>query len=293
MSKLLMGAALALSLANPVLGQLPQCSQPPLLQGSPEADGTRPDSGRLTVVSLNLHGNPSWAEIGPAIQAEPKFAQAEILLLQEFAQDGSDFLGNASRALGFYYVFAANQECGPGCGQGLAILSRYPLETPQVLPLPQNDLGFNNRCRIALSASVETPVGKLKLFNLHLDTRINARKRVRQVGPVLEAARDTDGPVLVAGDFNTADFLWIGGVAPIPFLQWQKRAIRKVMKEHGFYTPFTNTGTTFKRFPLKLDWVFLKGLKASDHGLVNTDFTDHKALWTAFDAGSPARQSQE
>lgn len=272
---------------------LPKCPIPPLLRGSPDeslgSDGASSDPAPLTIVSLNMHSVTAWETVAPAFENTPQLAEADILLLQEFAQDGSDMLRKAARTLNFHYLFAATQDCeGPGCRQGLAMFSRYPLDSPQVLLLPQNDLKYNNRCRIALQAEVVSPVGPLTLFNLHLDTRVNAGRRVRQLGPVLEATARNSKPAIVAGDFNTANFLWIQSVIPLPWLQRQRRAVRNAMEEHGFSTPFEKTGATFKRFPLKLDWIFLRGLTASAFGLVDAPFSDHRALWTSFEK-RPAR----
>ena len=87
------------------------------------------------------------------------------------------------------------------------------------------------------------------------------------------------GPLLIAGDFNTANMLWIQSVVPIPFFQSHTRAVRKAMEKIGFTTPFGNTGATFGFPPMKLDWIFLRGLRSLDRGLVELNFTDHNALW--------------
>ncbi len=262
---------------------LPECPALVMREGSPPNPAPPAPHGSLTLVSVNMHNETRSDVFLGGLEGHPPLRQADVYLLQEFVQDGADFLGELSRALGYHYAFGSTQECGDGCDLGLAILSRYPLRDFRVLPLPRNDLQYNQRCRIALAADVVTPSQQWALFNLHLDTRINAGRRVRQLGPILEAARSSSSPAVIAGDFNTADFLWIRSFLPLPWLQLHKRAVRKALESEGFSTPFRKTGPTFNRFPLKLDWIYLKGLRPIRFGLTRLNFTDHKALWATLE----------
>lgn len=267
-------------------GPLPEC--PPLvtLEGKPPTADGAADSGQITMVSLNLHDETRSEVFLAGLHKHPELAQADVFLLQEVVHDSADLLGNLSRELNYHYAFGSTQQCGPDCNLGLAFLSRYPLHNFRVLSLPRNDLQYNQRCRIALASTIETPDGAWALFNLHLDTRINANRRVRQLGPVLKSAGEDSLPTVIGGDFNTADLLWIKSVLPLPWLQLQKRAVRKAMESHGFSTPFVQTGPTFNRFPLKLDWIFLRGLGLERFGLTRVGFTDHKALWVVLEQES-------
>ncbi len=256
---------------------LPKCEVPPISRGTPSQQAAKQAGTALRVVSLNMHGASDWEVVHSELEASPELAEADVFLLQELKEDGPRLLEEASEAIGFHYLFAPAQDWG------LAILSRFPLTSERVELLPQNNLGHRSRCRIALAAIATSDSGTLKLFNVHLDTRINASRRVRQVRPVMEAGRKAEGPSLIAGDFNTANMLWIRSSVPIPFGGRDTRALRNAMKEMGFTTPFRDTGATFDFPPLKLDWIFLKGLRALERGLVDLDFTDHKALWVVIE----------
>ena len=258
---------------------LPKCEAPPVFHGTPSRPAAAGNAAgtSIRVVSLNMHGKSDWEVVQTEVEAIPQLADADVFLLQEVKEDGRKLVEEASEATGFYYLFS------PVADWGLAILSRFPLTSQRAELLPQNNLVYQSRCRISLSAIATSDSGILNLFNVHLDVRINASRSVRQVRPVMEAARQADGPSLIAGDFNTANLLWIQSMVPIPFLGKHTRAVKRAMKEIGFTTPFRDTGATFDFPPLKLDWIFLKGLRALERGLVDLDFTDHKALWVVLE----------
>ena len=253
---------------------LPECEAPPVSSGgTSQQQANKPAGKALRVVSLNMHGVSDWGVVQGELEASSQLAGADIFLLQEVKEDGRKLLDGASEAMDFHYLFAPNLDWG------LAILSRFPLSAERAVQLPQNNLNYKSRCRIALLAIAASDSGPLNLFNVHLDTRINASRRVRQVRPIMEAAQHAEGGSLIAGDFNTANMLWIQSVVPIPFFQSHTRAVRKAMEKIGFTTPFGDTGATFGFPPMKLDWIFVKGLRPLDRGLVELNFTDHKALW--------------
>src|SRR6185295_12280384 len=98
----------------------------------------------------------------------------------------------------------------------------------------------NTRCRIALSATVMRPAGPVRLFNVHLDTRITQSQRLNQIGTVLDAApkdHSVDYPTVIGGDFNTANIHWLWNVVPLPYAQNHVDAMRNRFVESGFDSP--------------------------------------------------------
>lgn len=89
-----------------------------------------------------------------------------------------------ARRLGYFEAFAA--AASDIHDQGLAVVSRYPICDVQIRRLKTCDLGSRSRTRFALAATVRTPWGDLRLWIVHLDTRINAAERVEQLQPVIE-----------------------------------------------------------------------------------------------------------
>lgn len=235
----------------------------------------------LTATSLNLATETSFRRILRDLE-RVRLLQSDLFFFQEvehYPDRGSLPIVRLAEHLGYDYIFAPAQRVGRNGAQGLAILSRYPLQNPKVVRLPRFVLKVNNRCRIALTAIAATPLGAVGLVNLHLDTRINLRQRFRQLQPVLEAAARLPQASLIAGDLNTQDFLWVQNLLPLPFLHRQVRPVLARLAAFGYSTPFTRTGRTHAWAPLKLDWIFLRKLRAQARRVQKIGFSDHRALW--------------
>jgi endonuclease/exonuclease/phosphatase family metal-dependent hydrolase len=231
----------------------------------------------LTVVSLNMAMETRLERILKDVRGASFFEKADVWLLQEARPNVSEM----AKAMGLHHVYASADKLGDGSVSGLAILSRYPIERSNKASLPRYNLRFRSRCRIALSADIRRPAGEIKLVNVHLDTRINQHQRLQQVGAVMEKETPSTRPVIIGGDFNTANVRWVWNVVPLPYVQSQTRAVRDMFVDHGFDSPLDGAGTTFKLkgFPLHLDWIFPKHLKTLAAGTENIAFSDHKAVW--------------
>lgn len=213
---------------------------PGLAQNAPE-DSLRPESAelappvarppeRLRVVSFNVHYARDLELLTRSLKSNPALQGADIFLIQEiesYAAEGASRARKLAEALGLNYVYAPARTTLTGGTHGLAILSRYPLTEIEVLALPRNDLGSRTRRRIALGATVEAAGRRLRLYNLHLDTRINIEERLAQLAPVLEAARRQPlDAVVIGGDFNTNPFRWAwAAVCPGSALTRRRRLI--------------------------------------------------------------------
>ncbi len=232
----------------------------------------------FSAVSLNLAKVDSVERVVLAIRDAPRLRGADVFLFQEVSsQDGKPSVADeTARSLGYSVAFAA----APGFSdQGLAIVSRYPLKNVQVTDLKACDLRFRSRKRLAIEATIQTPWGNVRVWNVHLDTRINADERLEQLRPVLrEAARHT-GPKLIGGDFNTNNFYWWGKIFPLPLGPAHSSVIRDAMSRHGFDTPFSRRVNTFPLLRSHLDWIFVSGLKPMGASVEPARFSDHNAIW--------------
>lgn len=240
----------------------------------------RPAAAPLNVASLNIAGGGRVAESLSRWIAERSL---DVLLLQEVggrSTDGEAFIAEWSRRHDLSFVYAPANSYGGGTAQGLAIVSRYPLSDVRLLPLAYNRLSFRSRCRIALAATVHTAGGAVRFVNLHLDTRLNSGRRVEQMASALDAAA-FDGPRIVGGDLNTMNIGWLQSMWPLPFAQRQADAVRTLLLSEGYETPFGSGRPTFKLLglPLRLDWLFLRGLRALEWGVDDVPFTDHRGVW--------------
>jgi endonuclease/exonuclease/phosphatase family metal-dependent hydrolase len=281
----LAGIAVSLSAvfaATPRVEASTRCTAMPVMHGRTSANDHSPAKDVLTIASLNIAGHP---QIADALLAWTRQRGIDVLLLQEVGHastDGGAFTASLSERLGFHFAYAAADRIRDAQTQGLAIVSRYPLDEVRADPLAYHRLRFRSRCRIALAASVTTgPNGPLRLVNVHLDTRINSHNRVTQLEPVLDALDGLDGPHIIGGDFNTMNIGWFRTMWPFPYLQHQSAAVRALMTAAGFHTPFTGGPPTFRflGIPLRLDWLYLKRLTPLDWSVDAVRFTDHRGVW--------------
>ena len=287
-SLLVLGASAVVLAAPPVpLDEPPPCAPGPIYQAAAAPSTARlppSASAALTLASLNIAGESRIAE---ALAAWAKHRAVDVLFLQEVGgddEDGSSFAAALTQRLGFGSAYSPARPYGDtGHQQGLAIVSRYPLDEVSVRMLPYNRLQFRSRCRIAVAATVRTPTGPVRLVNVHFDTRINKARRLAQVDAAIAALNGFEGPRVVGGDFNSADFAWIGSTWPVPFVQKQAKAVQERMSMEGFGTPFSEARGTYPILWLafKLDWIFLSpDFETDGAGVDDVPITDHRGIWT-------------
>lgn len=231
----------------------------------------------LTVVSLNAARETDPGRILRDLGKTPAVRDADVLLLQEVAQapDQTQCVAEYLAATLKRHLVYSPAATGV-TDQGLAILSKYPLADKQVRALPAYDLVFRSRSRIALSATVYAPSGPVRVTNAHLDTRINAEDRIKQLAPVMKDG--FHGRRIVAGDFNTNEFYWLGRVLPLPMPGMQTSRVRDFMISNGFTNAVGGTPITHDLL-MRLDWIFARGLSGSRWAVYPLQFSDHHALW--------------
>lgn len=237
----------------------------------------------VRIVSLNL----AMREDAGAIAAElvrEGLADADVLLLQEVAGRAgrpsvahrlAEVLGRPGPDLKVRH--SVGFALGADRTVGLATLSRFPVVDSRVLPLTRFDLNFRTRDRIALAVVLDSPAGRLSTYNLHLDTRINTGQRLRQLADVVRDIQPSVDRVIVAGDFNTNRAFWLFHMVPLPFIGRQGRGVERFMTSHGLASVFEG-GATHDALGMRLDWVFLKGLRARSSSIHPVELSDHHAL---------------
>lgn len=246
----------------------------------------------LRLASFNVHYAPEPVKLAEGIRANPALARADVFLLQEieaYESEGTSRTRWLAEALKLNYVYAPARATPAGGTHGLAILSRFPIRDVEIIPLKQFDLGRRTRQRIALAATLEVGEADLRVYNLHLDTRINPGDRLKQLSPVVTRARAHPIPrVVIAGDFNTNPFRWLGHVFPFHFPIFranQAKAVDKFMAARGFETRFSKSGPTCRKGPFgllrfRLDSIYTRGLQVRDFGVEwSVKVSDHSPLW--------------
>jgi len=276
--------------AWPTLGAA--CGEPMIYSGITSRENPV-GSTQLQVVSLNLAREERLEKILHDLKQAESLANTDVWLLQEAVErrPSDRTIADLATSLKLNYVFVPVDFLdGGNLASGLAILSRYPILDRRVIPLAHHDLKFHIRCRIALQVTIAGPSQPVTFYNVHLDSRITLKQRISQVMPVIEEASFINGPVVVAGDFNTADVRWLWNLLPIPYAEKQSSPLRKIFRERGFTSPLDGMRSTFDApgFPLHLDWIFPRGLDPISAGVETIDFSDHNAAWARLKMPEPS-----
>ncbi|HZB46655.1 MAG TPA: endonuclease/exonuclease/phosphatase family protein, partial [Pyrinomonadaceae bacterium] len=246
-------------------------------------------NGELKVVSYNMRyrAGEDLKRVVELLRNDPEVGGSAVIGLQEVDRNkkrtGHTNTARAmAEALGMNYVWAAPPNARPKDGEqkrageaeeeeetGVAILSPYPLTDVARIVLAHE--GPNRRRRAAIGATVRVGDVPLRAYSVHAETRMPVAKKVEHWGAVLEDLKRHPHVrhVVVLGDFNT-----IKGK--------DVRAARRLFTGAGFHTPFPDSEETFKVLFLdfKLDWIWLRGLKAGDYGIdKEIGLSDHWPLW--------------
>ncbi len=180
-------------------------------QWAPEASKPDPDASVVRLYSANLfYLNNDTARIRRSIEA----ADADIVVLIELARDPAL---RVDELLAGYPYRAASMRLDQTRGPSRSVIaSRWPL-TARVDP-PD---GLH-----AVAATVRTPLGPIHVVGVHL-TRPwpfqHSWGQISQTMALESVVEGTDGPVMVAGDFNSVSSARIGkqirrdiGLRPAP-----------------------------------------------------------------------------
>ncbi|MDK2972089.1 MAG: hypothetical protein PWP23_1844 [Candidatus Sumerlaeota bacterium] len=188
-------------------------------------EGGAVQEARLTAMAYNIRVGAGDAVTKPApphdetLRAIAKAitdSGADIVLLQEVdngvrRSGGTDQAALLAAETGMHHAFA---EALPlqGGSYGVALLSRWPIRSTEVLRLPFIDYAargedkpaYFSEPRVALAATLDTPHGTVIAISTHLG--LTGEQRKLQTARIAEyvAAQDPAVPVLLAGDFNAA-----------------------------------------------------------------------------------------
>jgi endonuclease/exonuclease/phosphatase family metal-dependent hydrolase len=155
---------------------------------------------------------------------------------------------------------------------GVLILSSFPLTDVRRIVLPHE--GPGRRRRVALGATITIGEISLRVYSIHSETRIPINLKLEQMKAVLTdlARYPKEMPAIVLGDLNT----WEQDAAAQTF---------KLFSIERFHTPFDDQPTFFRRalfvaIDLKLDWIWLRNLQETNHGIDREiSLSDHWPLW--------------
>lgn len=244
-----------------------------------------PPTATLRVVTWNVHRGPDIDLLVDEFARSTEVALADVLLVQEIEWHPSEGATRASRladALGMTWVYVPARVEGDGT-HGLAIYSRYPLENATKRELPFLESSFNERNRIAVAADVVLGARRVHVVDVHLDVRIGAADRVRQLHP---AVNDIPEAVVVGGDFNTNPWAWVEGTVPLVGTeaivgQEQAAVIDDYLAGKGFASAISVDVATMRlpAFQIRTDDLYARGLPIRGAGVEHVGGSDHWPVW--------------
>lgn len=217
----------------------------------------------IRVVSFNVKYARNIPGAVALLKYDPRLAPADVILLQEMDEAGTDCV---ARALGANYVYyPAGVHRGGGKNFGNAIVSRWPIADDRKLVLPHRGR-FTGMARIAVGATVTVRDLPVRVYSAHLETiaSLSGSGR-REQAEALRADALGHPHVVIAGDFNA----------------------RKVVEEvfgraEGFDWVTRHVGRTIARF--SWDHVIVRGFRLRDcasFGAVPNPMraSDHVPVW--------------
>lgn len=281
------------------------------IEGARSAAGVPDPKSEIVVLAYNIErGFQADAQL--AAIREGAVPVPDVILMSE-ADRGCRRTGfrNITRdyaeALGMYFVYVTEfvelpstrgfdgPYDPPLCEHGNAILARYPLGNVRQIRHAQNEDWYTPPDhpnpdeprlggRIAVAADMKVGDQFVRLYSLHLESRIRALRK--QNAQALEIAEDAAGvgyPVIAGGDLNPIQ-------ATID--------IRTGSRRDGTTQAFLNCGfvdahsalaaedrhTIFDPVPLIIDFIFVRGATVVDAGLCGRDrcgaLSDHLPIWS-------------
>ena len=263
-----------------------------LLETGTPAKTSKPaeDLKEISIVTYNIRWrtDKELFQIGDWLKSK----HPSVIALQEVdrARQRTNKTNNAralADQLGMYYAWAAPPLPKSGKEKeeetGVELLSPYPLRDVVRIVLPH--AGPGGRWRVALGATIKVGKADVRVYSVHSETRIPLDQKLDQYRAALEDLKrfPKSMPAIIMGDFNS----WEPATV---------KAVRQLFTSEDFMTPFADDDYTFKRnavlfdVDLKLDWIWLRGLKATKSGIDRAiTVSDHYPLWALASCQNPER----
>ncbi len=233
-------------------------------------------SDLITVATYNIchgvHAAFDWQYLTSSIRA----VQADVVGLQEVdmhtrRSHGCDSLSALAAASGLSHALFVPTMDYDGGRYGTAILSRYPMDASEIIPLPTQP-GLEPRAagavRITLPGTSASPGGRpLWFVNTHLAYR-SAEARQDQLTALadrLGTLLPPDTPTVVTADFNTEE----------PLHPLEGACFASINRDRRYLS--------FRERPIAIDDILhTPHLTPVAHGMIESDASDHNLLWCRF-----------
>jgi endonuclease/exonuclease/phosphatase family metal-dependent hydrolase len=230
--------------------------------------GPPPGFGSLvTVVNYNINHGREVRKAIEAFETHEPLPAADIILLQEMDEGGTEAM---AKALGCNFVYYPATVSRYGRNFGNAILARWPLAKTRKLILPELH-PLNGVMRIAVGATVQIAGLDVMVYSVHTEIfTVPAAHRQAQVVAIIDDIGPGDSPVIVGGDFNTVTKRGIN---------WTTDQFAEI----GLSRKSAGAGPTVTKLGIKpsaADHIFTRGFCRVGRGAVEeANASDHFPLW--------------
>ncbi len=182
-------------------------------------------------IAWNIERGICFDEIVYLLKEHPILSKADVLLMTEadlgMARSANrNVAREIAKILGMNYFFAPSYlNLAKGAGtendfegenefgiHGNAILSRYPITKPRIVPIPNTHDKMRGREKRlgqqrALIATVDFGNGLLRASSVHVNVRSTQKQRKEEIERVVKALNEEgDHPALIGGDWNTSTY---------------------------------------------------------------------------------------
>lgn len=233
--------------------------------------GARSDS--LRVASYNIYLSQDIDQAIADLQRNERLAGADIIVLQEM--DGAD-TERIARALKMNSIYWPSFKWRREKTFGNAVLSRWPISAEYAVALPHANPIMRFK-RLGVGADIMVGQQQVRVVAVHLSTMaLSLEKRLEQAVTLIDSLATVEGPVILAGDFNTVT-------------KTDRLEMNRLMRKSGFRQVSLPRGRTAHNFldftglELVLDHFYYRGLVAVEGGIdINAEASDHFPIWATF-----------
>jgi endonuclease/exonuclease/phosphatase family metal-dependent hydrolase len=253
-----------------------------------------PARAAITVVSYNIHAGKD-ASSRPNLERVAAVLDSlggDIVLLQEVDRGTErsghvDQVAELERLTGMHGAFGKSLDFQGG-DYGIAALSRWPIDSTEVVPLPTEppaDRGGGMfEPRVALHLVISTPAGPVHVIGTHLGAEGVSTFRDQEARDLLEHLRTRvapDAPIIVGGDFNS--------IPTSDVVAGFSRNFRDTWAECGNGEGHTFPADSAVR---RIDYVFVRGLRCTAAKVPATLASDHRPMVVTLQPSKQADRAQ-
>ena len=261
----------------------------------------------LRHVVFNIERGQTLHETIVFLNMCPDFKKMDIIYANEL-DDGAVRSGNCNvayeiaKSIGMNYAYGLEfiELVNPNDNKGFhgnALFSRWPIRWAKVVHMPEQYNWYYDRqkrigARVAIVCSLDIGGREVGAVSVHLENRADSEGREAQMAVVYDEIKKSfapDTPVMIGGDLNTNTFDGrakedIGAIAADPALR------RRCLEDVGSFEPLLplcaadgyeivpkEPRLTRRKplpngdsLPLRLDWILLKGVTASESRMIST-----------------------